>query len=613
MDEGAWSDDDANAPAAAQSTPLPSAADAEERISRADLGLSARVCGRFAPAELFERKGALALRVAAQRRALSDADVPDLALELRRECERMHAEHAARLAAHGSALRPGARVLVDVCAEENFGRLTDAGVATLCAALCALEPIAQPRILRLHANAIGDAGAAALGSLLRRTRWPIEELHLSHNRITTAGLLSIVRAALAPVPQRAGAPQLLPSGGGDGGGGSGALQYPRLPNRTCRAEAEGARVPLWLRVEFNTIDVDEASRALDADERARLCVVSAATRGAGPTRCSVHACRRCARGAAPHGSPPLPAVHLPYFELQKLRGGQRLCAAGARRPRAPSAAARAADAGARADEPEAAAAPAAGAADGAEPAPALEPPALWLLLDTNAVVSMAGGAARGASLTFERVAAGAALCADVRLFLIETVRQQLEGIKDAPGTRADASAAVRRFFGAQLVELTECGWLAYLDTAEVEDLARSLPSHVEIASGRVLPGARAAGGGSVRRDMDGRIIDCARVLSSQLGAGQRLLLLSDDAELVSRAHRHAVPAETWRALDRAAAARAAAAAAGAAGSSASSAARPAPLSAADVIGACAPPCRRLLEQAVRAVRAAPTRPRVPTP
>lgn len=502
-------------------------------ISRADLGLPATICGRFALGVLFERKGPLALKVSAERRGLRDVDVLDLVLELRRVGEKMLADQAR----NGAGLKAGTRVLVDLCLEENFGSLSDAGICTLCTSLGALSTILQPRILRMHANSITDVGAKAIAGLLSAVRWPVEEIHLSHNQVTAHGAADLILATLDA--SDAGRPR-----------------YPRSAKPGAGPEVHGRAVPLWLRMEFNLIELEALRNRLGHAALAAVCVVSSVTRGSGPFHCSVHHCRRCGSD----GRVRLPAVHLPYIECQRMAGGRSLLA----RVRAVRSDA------ASADPP---APDQAGAGMRVE-----EPPALYLLLDTNVVLRMAS-TSDSATLTFVRVLEEAIIGRDVKLLLIETVRQQLEGLKDSAGSLPRPHhRAVRHFFGSQLLALGAANCLWYLATTGVEDLARAQSQRVEHPEGKV--------GG--RRDMDGRIIDCGIVLSHQLGDDQNLVLLTDDTDLLARAICHGLPADSWRNLN----ARMASAEKGG----------DLPLNAADILQACSPPCREALEQVRRALR-----------
>ncbi|KAG8463808.1 hypothetical protein KFE25_004081 [Diacronema lutheri] len=581
-------------------------------ISRADLGLPPLLCGRFATAQLVEVRGPTTLRLAAERRGLADADVRDVLLELRRVSAALY---AAAVRARGAAgLKAGVRVSVDVCLEDNFGSLTDEGVRTLVAGLLAMRDVLQPRILRLHANRIGDDGAESLARLLRASCWPIEELHLSHNRIGERGFRALLDAALAPTH-------------------TGAARWPRADLRAAARPSGAAadvpwppRVPLWLRVEFNLLQtpVRAMVRGLDARQRAALCFVQ--PRGPAPAQCDIKHCKRCSPAA----------VHVPYLECQKLRGARlldgRLRAAGAGpidadvpSPRAATAAERpstlpgARDGGVqspRASPPvvgaecRALSSPADGRAQGGGEAGGEgegegegggegEGETLFVLLDTNALISLAmppapphpacaAAAAAGAwrpALCFESMLCGkGCVTGSVRMLLVETVRQQLEAIKQqgahspAPGARAspngrparDAAGAARTFFSRQLVELSARGQLLYLDTLDVEDVARAQLCRVESPEGRA----------DGRRDMDGRIVDCGLVLSRQLREGDTLLLLTDDRELLARARNHGLAAESLRDLARAL---------GADGAPAP------PWGAAQMRAACSEPCRRLLD------------------
>lgn len=367
-------------------------------------------------------------------------------------------------------------------------------------------------------------------------------------------------------------------------------------------------MPLWLRLEFNLLSgMPALLGALDARQRAALCLVE--FRGPGAAQCDVKHCRRCSPSGGARPALASAAVHLPYINCQKMSGGSLLAQPGAAQGSAlaaapsllPSAAATAAAAGAAvaAAVSTSAATAASGGAESGE--------ILYLLLDTNALITLAHPSAAASSpLAFDallqaaQAAHGAAarghggVRADVRILLIETVRQQLEGLKqNADEARAsprasphgaggnggagarNVGAAVRAFFSRQLVELSARGLLLYLDTAEVEDVARAQPSRVESPEGRA----------DGRRDMDGRIVDCGLVLGRQLRERSSLLLVTDDNELLSRARNHGLATESLRQLTRAL---------GGAGSVG------APWGAAEIARACSEPCRRLLECSNRA-------------
>lgn len=129
--------------------------------------------------------------------------------------------------------------------------------------------IAFPRYLSLFRNAVTDDGAATLASLLALQTYTVslgiramQELHLSHNRLTEWGVETLVSAAQQSV-------------------------YPY---------AVGAgKTPLWLRIEYNSVDLRRISLA-----PALHCTCTAAS------GCKTHQCSRR----------PVPPVHLPHLDKQ---------------------------------------------------------------------------------------------------------------------------------------------------------------------------------------------------------------------------------------------------------------------------------------------------------
>jgi hypothetical protein len=108
-----------------------------------------------------------------------------------------------------------------------------------------------------------------------------------------------------------------------------------------------------------------------------------------------------------------------------------------------------------------------------------EAPSLWLLCDTNVILALTADGSGGA-FAFERLLAAArggraVLGGCVRLVLIETVRQQLEALKQQTHAQAGrgggdgqhgaqhgahaAAHAARTFFSKQLLELSSRGIL----------------------------------------------------------------------------------------------------------------------------------------------------------
>eukprot|EP00741_Cyanophora_paradoxa_P015723 tig00020904_g15179.t1 len=156
-------------------------------------------------------------------------------------------------------------VALDICLENND--IGSAGVRTLCAALASLAEYASVRILRLFKNRVDDEAGAAIASIVRANLLPIQEIHLSHCRLTLEGLKPILLAIRD--------------------------QHGRKP---------GHLGPLWLRVEYNKID-DGACLDFMAREGVSYCF--AKERGGA---CDI---RRC------HLRPG-PMVHLPWLQAQRV-------------------------------------------------------------------------------------------------------------------------------------------------------------------------------------------------------------------------------------------------------------------------------------------------------
>lgn len=119
------------------------------------------------------------------------------------------------------------------------------------------------RVLKLFKNRIDDVGAQALAELCRAVPG-IEEMHLSHNEFTAAGVKTMVKAG----------------------------EETRLPDA----------IPLWLRVEQNCV-VDPDSEFRKMQSKFSVC-----------KRVDLQACtvRACVRNCK---------VHLPHFNLQRTQRG----------------------------------------------------------------------------------------------------------------------------------------------------------------------------------------------------------------------------------------------------------------------------------------------------
>eukprot|EP00440_Ansanella_granifera_P073000 gb/GFBE01079217.1/.p1 GENE.gb/GFBE01079217.1/~~gb/GFBE01079217.1/.p1 ORF type:complete len:278 (+),score=69.47 gb/GFBE01079217.1/:1-834(+) len=146
-------------------------------------------------------------------------------------------------------------------ADFSLNNLSSAGLA---AVLDVLKRCPKLRVLKLFKNRIDDVGAEALAELCRKLPG-IEEMHLSHNQFTAAGVRKIVVAA----------------------------EEVRSPEAT----------PLWLRVEQNLIDDPDAVFDQLVQQELSVC-----KRDDDKSCTSRVCCKKC-------------KVHLPYFHLQRWQNG----------------------------------------------------------------------------------------------------------------------------------------------------------------------------------------------------------------------------------------------------------------------------------------------------
>jgi hypothetical protein len=213
---------------------------------------------------------------------LRDRDLVALAAGPLPACLQAAAAELATAAGAGAGAADVPRLLVDVHGEYNDAR--DAGGVALAEALATLQRTHRIAVrgLYLFNNALGDGAAHAVAALLRtQAGWcasvyMTEEVHLSHNRITEAGAQPLLDVCAALFPTR---------------------------------RQGGKAVPLWLRLEYNGIDV-RACRIPPAhclaEHRGRRRTDGTRERSA--DSCGVHYCRL---------APAAPALHLPYFVLQR--------------------------------------------------------------------------------------------------------------------------------------------------------------------------------------------------------------------------------------------------------------------------------------------------------
>eukprot|EP00485_Elphidium_margaritaceum_P012248 CAMPEP_0202708448 /NCGR_PEP_ID=MMETSP1385-20130828/20656_1 /ASSEMBLY_ACC=CAM_ASM_000861 /TAXON_ID=933848 /ORGANISM="Elphidium margaritaceum" /LENGTH=1228 /DNA_ID=CAMNT_0049367423 /DNA_START=306 /DNA_END=3992 /DNA_ORIENTATION=- len=97
--------------------------------------------------------------------------------------------------------------------------------------------------LQLFRNCVDDEGCAQLMSVVRHLKYPPNELHISHNKVRNAGFNAIVDMLSYRHQHR-----------------HELLSYPARYYQTPTQHTIQSRVPLWLRVENNQIDVEAATQ-----------------------------------------------------------------------------------------------------------------------------------------------------------------------------------------------------------------------------------------------------------------------------------------------------------------------------------------------------------------
>lgn len=108
-------------------------------------------------------------------------------------------------------------------------RLSCEAIQTIADWFLAHSAHARLRNLKVFRNAVGDSGATALASLIHAQCTAVEELHLSHNEITSAGAAVLFKAFAEACKQ------------------DGSFTYPRYDY------IRGIQLPVWIRLEYNRV------------------------------------------------------------------------------------------------------------------------------------------------------------------------------------------------------------------------------------------------------------------------------------------------------------------------------------------------------------------------
>lgn len=219
-----------------------------------------------------------------------------------------------------TAFSPGVLFFVSLDLSEN--ELTCQGIAYLAKWFLRHLHNIRLRVLKVYKNLISDGGALTLAELISKQPSPLEELHLSHNRIKTHGAEALFKSI--------GFAQFSCFVKSKGGG---CVQrqnyvYPRMDSN--RQDV----LPVWIRLEYNNInDTHALLQKWEAEVRSvrafdpQLKLACFADRlnhphGSKDPHCSPARCLRAVNGHAP-------LLHLYSFYHQSTGDGAAAAAAAA--------------------------------------------------------------------------------------------------------------------------------------------------------------------------------------------------------------------------------------------------------------------------------------------
>eukprot|EP00917_Polyrhabdina_sp_WS-2016_P027707 GHVP01059111.1.p1 GENE.GHVP01059111.1~~GHVP01059111.1.p1 ORF type:complete len:642 (-),score=123.75 GHVP01059111.1:72-1997(-) len=150
---------------------------------------------------------------------------------------------------------------VEVHLDLSANKLTSKAVVSICNWFSSRSDLkAKLTLLKLFKNQIDDVGAKAIANLVWNQKSPLEEIHLSHNRISAAGL-QVLLHKLLNAPDTRGNPL-----------------YPRYDRN------KNTYLPIWIRLEYNSIMnvqqvLDQFQRSCGRRMRLGKNVCCFATRG----------------------------------------------------------------------------------------------------------------------------------------------------------------------------------------------------------------------------------------------------------------------------------------------------------------------------------------------
>ena len=377
----------------------------------------------------------------------------------------------------------GKKLKINLCLERN--KINDVAIDSLVECLIRLNEYIDVDIIRLHMNSIHDDGFKRLSDLF--PYFNITELHLSHNYITWEGFEYFYKSILS------------------------LDKYPLHSQK-----------PLWLRLEYNQLDIKKLENLLSNKKALRLiCPVK--RRGIRKGDCNIKFCAippkyPTAKKKIDGKSLPKPdriKLHIPYILYQK-QSLKSLCNLSGLTSKSTTPKSkndkRKKNSINESDE------------------------SLLIVLDTCAIITMSS---ENDFFSFDNLLSmrKANLLADnIHFILVDTVFQQLDARKKETKKHRER-IAIRHFVDDILSEATKENLLHYIHPMELEDEVRARGGHIGNQNFRTDKG---------KFDSDGLILDCAFYLMEQ--SPNNVLFLTEDIPCKARALINHLPAETIREL-----------------------------------------------------------------
>ena len=377
---------------------------------------------------------------------------------------------------------PNRKLKINLSLERN--KINDVCIGMLVECLCQLVEFIEVDIIRLHMNSIHDDGMKKLSELIGV--FPVSEVHLSHNYITWEGFQHFCHAALK------------------------STQYPL-----------NTQSPLWLRLEYNQIDINKIETLL-AHKKFGALMCSVKRRGNRKGECNIHYCGKPVKFTIPAPESSVTSLpkalvtklHVPYilFQKQSLKSLCNLSGLTAKKTNLKplNKESRSIESIAKSEEP------------------------LLLVLDTCTIISMCENKNFFSFDCLLEMKQKKLFADNIRFILVDTVFQQLDARKKETKKNKER-IAIRHFVDDIMSEATKCNLLHYIHPMELEDEVRARGGHIGNQNFRKENG---------KFDSDGLILDCAFYLMEQ--SPDNVIVLTDDIPCKARALMNHLPAETLR-------------------------------------------------------------------